>query len=79
MKNEILTLTRIGLISLLILTMVSSVSAKRGDGNYQTGFVRWRAADGGFNSWTLSGVQLSADGKLTLNSATATAARILME
>lgn len=39
----------------------SSVSAKNnGDLGYQTGFVRWRGADHGFNSWTLSGVKLNA-------------------
>jgi hypothetical protein len=74
MKNEILTLVRIALISTLMLTMVSSVSAKRGESNYQTGFVRWRAADNGFDSWTLSnGVKLNDGGALEFDSATATA------
>ena len=54
MKNEILTLARIALISALTLSMVSSASAR--GGAYQTGFVRWRAADGGCSSWTLSGL-----------------------
>ena len=45
MKNEILTLARIVLISALTLSMVSSASAKGSGGAYQTGFVRWRAAD----------------------------------
>ena len=75
MKNEIL---RIGLISVLILTMAFSVSAKGSGGSgYQTGFIRWRAADenpdGNFSKWTLSGMEINANGELTLNSATATA------
>ena len=73
MKNEIL---RIALISILLLSVASSASAKR-DGGFQTGFVRWRAADvdpnRNFSQWTLSGVQLNASGELTLNSATAIA------
>ena len=68
MKNEIL---RVVLISVVILTMAFSVSAK-GSGAYQTGFVRWRAADSGFNSWTLNGVKLNA-GALEFDSATASA------
>jgi peptidase C39-like protein len=75
MKNEILTLVRIALISTLMLSMVSSVSAKKGESNYQTGFVRWRAADNGFSGWTLSnGVKLNASGALEFDSATASAA-----
>lgn len=74
MKNEILTLVRIALISTLMLSMVSSVSAKKGESNYQTGFVRWRAADNGFSGWTLSnGVKLNASGALEFDSATASA------
>jgi len=68
MKNEILTLARIALISALTLSMVSSASAR--GAAYQTGFVRWRAADGGFNGWTLNGVKLNA-GALELDSTTA--------
>jgi len=72
MKNEILTLARIALISALALSMVSSASAKGSDGAYQTGFVRWHAADGGFSGWTLNGVKLNA-GALEFDSLTATA------
>ena len=44
-----------------MLSTVSSVSAKgKGDGGYQTGFVRWRAADGGFASWALNHTKLNA-------------------
>ena len=72
MKNEILTLVRIALISALMLSMVSSVSAKGSGGAYQTGFIRWRAADNGFSGWTLSGVKLNA-GALEFDGATAVA------
>src|SRR6185503_18518844 len=72
MKNEILTLARITLISALTLTMVSTASAK-GGGAFQTGFVRWRAADGGFNGWTLNGVKLDAGGELEYDSTAASA------
>ena len=72
MKNEILAFARITLISAITLSMVSSVSAK-GVVGYQTGFIRWRAADRNFSDWTLSGIKLNKSGELTLNSATATA------
>ncbi|HEY3476071.1 MAG TPA: peptidase C39 family protein, partial [Anaerolineales bacterium] len=52
-----------------MLSTVSSVSAK-GETAYQTGFVRWRAADNGFAGWTLSGVRLNG-GALEFDSATA--------
>jgi len=70
MKNEILAFARITLISTITLSMVSSVSAK-GVVGYQTGFIRWRAADRNFSNWTLSGIKLNKSGELTLNSATA--------
>jgi hypothetical protein len=69
MKITILTLARIALIGALMSTIVSSVSAK-GEVAYQTGFFRWRAADNGFSSWTLSGIRLNA-GALELDTATA--------
>jgi hypothetical protein len=54
-----------------MLGMVSSVSAKgKGAGAYQTGFVRWRAAENGFGGWTLDGVQ-TPNGALELDAATA--------
>lgn len=66
MKNWIL-LARIVLVGVIMLGMVSSVSAKsRGDGAYQTGFVRWRAVDGGFGGWSLDGVQIT-NGALELS------------
>jgi hypothetical protein len=72
MKNNILALARIALIGVMMLNTVSSVSAKGKDSTYQTGFIRWRSADGSFDGWTLSGVKLNA-GTLEFDSATATA------
>jgi Peptidase_C39 like family len=74
MKNKILILAHIALIGTLMLNLntVSSASAK-GDVGYQTGFIRWRAAERNFSNWTLSGMKLNKSGELTLNSATATA------
>jgi hypothetical protein len=71
MKNMLLTLARIALIGVLMLNTVSSVSAKgKGDVGYQTGFIRWRAAENGFTGWALSGVKLNA-GALELDPANA--------
>ena len=54
--------------------MTSSISATgQGDGAYQTGFVRWRAAEAGFAGWSQSGVKGAGDGTLVLDSATARA------
>lgn len=71
MKNTLRTLASIMLIGVFMLNTVSSVSAK-GDVGYQTGFVRWRADDNGFNGWTLSGVKLNS-GALEFDAATASA------
>ncbi|MDQ3007120.1 MAG: hypothetical protein M3R47_17270, partial [Chloroflexota bacterium] len=69
MKNEILTLVRIVLISALALSVVSTASAR--GAAYQTGFVRWRAADNGFSNWALSGLKLNASNELEFDSTTA--------
>src|SRR6266498_1442434 len=71
MKNTILTLARFAFIGVLMFNTVYSVSAK-GDGGYQTGFVRWRAADSGFKSWTVSGVKVNKSHQLEFVPATAT-------
>ena len=72
MKNIVLALARLTLIGVFMLNTVSSVSAKGSTGGgYQTGFVRWRAAEGSFASWALNGATLNA-GTLELNPATAT-------
>src|SRR5215216_4450458 len=72
MKSKILAFARFVLISTLILSMASSASA-RGDDTYRTGFIRWRAADGEFSSWTRNGVSLPSEGELTFDLATASA------
>jgi hypothetical protein len=58
-----------------MLDTVSSASAKgkSEDSGYQTGFVRWRAAENGFQEWTLDGVKLNTSGGLELEPVTATA------
>ena len=72
MKNMILTLARITIIGVLMLSTVSSVSARGSKGEYQTNFVRWRAAESGFSSWVLNGVQLNG-GALEFDAETASA------
>ena len=58
-------------------SMVSSIpTTGQGNGAYQTGFVRWRAADGadgGFDGWMLIGVKRNASGALEFDAATAEA------
>ncbi|HLO33860.1 MAG TPA: peptidase C39 family protein [Anaerolineales bacterium] len=76
MKNKILILARFAFIGVLMLNTheASSVSAKgKGEGGYQTGFARWRAAENGFSGWTLNGVQLNQNHELEFDSATAAA------
>src|SRR5262245_8489541 len=71
MMNTIRKLASLILIGVFMLNTIepSSVSAK-GDTSYQTGFIRWRAADNGFGNWTLSRVKLNAV-QLELDSDTA--------
>src|SRR5215204_1190661 len=71
MRSKFLATMRIALIVIVLFAMVPSVAARQGDSAFQTGFVRWRAAENGFAGWTLSGVQLNA-GALEFNDATAT-------
>lgn len=74
MKNIVLALARIVLATVIMLGMVTSVSAKEKDkGTYQTGFTRWRAADNDFMGWTLSGVKLNDAGALEFDGSTADA------
>jgi len=54
---------------LFCLMAVAPASAKKS--TYSTGFVRWRAADGGFIAWQLDGVSRAADGTLQFDAATA--------
>ena len=67
MKLSLLTST-ITLISILALVLAPTAAAKgKVDPGYQTGFVRWRGADGNFSSWTRSDVILNGNGALTLD------------
>ena len=52
-------------------TFVKDASSYSAQGNaepaYQTGFLRWRAAENGFSGWALSGARLNASGALELD------------
>jgi len=69
MKSNLVTGT-ITLVTILTLVLAPSAAAKGSTTGYQTGFVRWRAAENGFTGWSLSGVQLNG-GVLEFNNATA--------
>ena len=60
------------LLPLLILAAVI-VPAQAKGAAYQTGFTRWRAAEGGFSGWALSGVSLDASGALAFDPGSAVA------
>lgn len=61
------------LLAILIVLAGTVTPAVAGSSTgYQTGFVRWRAAEGGFSSWTTGdGVILTSSGGLTLDKASA--------
>ena len=64
MKLNILTGT-ITLISILSLIAVPTAAAKKGSGGgFQTGFIRWLAAENGFAGWSLNGVHPGTAGIL---------------
>jgi hypothetical protein len=44
--------------ALIVLAAFVPAAAKGGDEGYQTGFVKWRAAEAGFSGWTLTGATL---------------------
>ena len=73
MNRTVFRTVRLLLILLIPTTVVPGVAAKGGGSTYQTGFIRWRAADNGFADWTLSGVGLNASGELEFQQATASA------
>ncbi|TLN09815.1 peptidase C39 family protein, partial [bacterium] len=54
----------------VLLMSAAPVSAAK-DVAYTTDFERWRAGDGGFSGWTLQGTQVGADGRVTLDAASA--------
>jgi hypothetical protein len=53
----------------LVFAMAAPAAGKKA--SYQTGFDRWRAADGAFANWNRNHVDLTADGELQLNLASA--------
>lgn len=59
------------LILLSLLAAPLTASAKSTPTPYLTSFDQWRAGDVAFGGWSLSGVALTADGKLALDPATA--------
>ena len=72
MKRTIFSTACLLSILLIMATLVPAAAAKSGGSGYQTGFIRWRAANNGFTGWTLSGVQLNANHELEFQQATAT-------
>lgn len=55
-----------GGVALVALYALTLSTAQAAGAPYQTGFTRWRAADGNFGGWTLSGAALNS-GALVLN------------
>ncbi len=58
-------------IGLALLAAAMPAAGK--EAPYQTGFIRWRAAEGGFNGWQLTGTARDGDGRIIFNAATAQA------
>jgi hypothetical protein len=56
-----------GLIVFASVVPASAASLHKEDAGYQTGFIRWRGADGGFANWEKTGVKLTKVGTLTLD------------
>src|SRR5260221_9622162 len=73
MKRKIFSTVSLSLTLLILATLVPSVAAKSGGSSYQTGFIRWRAADNAFTDWILSGVSINASGELEFQQAGASA------
>jgi hypothetical protein len=61
------------LLALPLCLLLATPANGAKSSTYRTGFLRWRAADGGFGSWMRSGVSLGQDGVLRLDPATAAA------
>lgn len=55
--------TRLLFVLLILATIAIPAQAKK-ETAYQTGFDNWRAAEDGFNGWTLDGIDLDANGAL---------------
>ena len=62
--NHIPNLFRFLLIMTLFLAFVSPALAAKDSPGYQTGFIRWRAAENGFQGWALTRASLAGDGTL---------------
>jgi hypothetical protein len=62
-----------GLLALVLAPLIGTLISptQAAETTYQTSFVRWRSADGGFAGWQLSGVARAADGALRLDTASA--------
>src|SRR5688572_18410722 len=60
-----------GVVALLLTSVPFASAADKGPG-FETDFDRWRAADGAFSGWALSGVVLASDGALQFDPGTAT-------
>lgn len=61
-------------VSVIILSMVSLLPKhEQGNSAYQAGFIRWRAAENAFDTWTLTGVKLNSSGELEFDPSTAAA------
>jgi hypothetical protein len=73
MKRTIFSTARLVSILLIMATLAPAVAAKSGGSAYQTGFIRWRAADDGFAGWHLNGVQINANHELEFQQGTASA------
>jgi hypothetical protein len=69
MTKKRVVFLHIALLAILLLTATAPIQAK--EQPYMTGFIRWRSADNGFQSWQLSGALIGADGALRLDPATA--------
>jgi hypothetical protein len=70
MKKQILVLARLIFAIFLVASIASSALARGED--YQTGFKRWRTADGDFDGWSMTaGTTINASGELTFDLATA--------
>jgi hypothetical protein len=75
MKTKFLAWLRVSMIVVFLFSVVPAASAMKGsDSGIQTGFIRWRAADGGYGGnggWTLSGVKVNTGGALEFDNASA--------
>lgn len=62
--KTLLVILQLVLVLAIALSAAQPAGAKEKTTSYRTGLTRWRAADGGFAGWSLSGVQLTVNGSL---------------